>query len=438
MSKEYLSGKTAVKIAASIEQAIESGSLTEGDLLPSVREAAALLGVNRNTVTQAYARLRERGWVYGRGRGGTRVTPVHEEGEPLSKPATIPGTVDLASGNIDSTLLPSLQRAAAAVDWRQTGYDHTGEIPELIDLFRGLLQRDGLPADSLMLGHSALDLIERALRVRTQVGARVLVEDPAWPPLVALLRSLGFSVEPVPLDEQGAIPEELAERLEGGAAAVVLTPRAQNPTGIDLSIERQQRIQAALKGHPQTLLILDDHWGPLSDAPPPIITPGLPSWLLVRSVSKFLGPDLRLAISTGDADTIKRMTRQFALGPRWVSRLVQRLAVKLLNDEHTETQLKSARAVYSSRRAALVDALRRRGLTASSGSGVNLWLPVKEEAAMVERMAARGYTVQAGQPFRLRAAPGLRISVGNLPPEKADDVAQALADSLLGPSTPFV
>lgn len=438
MCKEYIHGKTAVKIAASIEQAIVSGYLTGGDLLPSVREAAAVLGVNRNTVTQAYARLRERGWVYGRGRGGTRVTPVHEEGEPFSKASAMPGTVDLASGNIDPTLLPSLQRAAAAVDWRQTGYDHTGEVPELIDLFRDLLRRDGLPATSLMLGHSALDLIERALRLRTQVGARVLVEDPAWPPLVALLRSLGFVVEPVPLDDQGAVPEALADRLGAGATAVVLTPRAQNPTGIDLPIERQQQIQAVLQDHPQTLLILDDHWGPLSDAPAPIVAPGLPAWLLVRSVSKFLGPDLRLAISTGDPDTIKRMTRQFTLGPRWVSRLVQRMAAQLLKDEHTEAQLKTARATYSTRRTALVEALRRRGLSVSSGSGVNLWLPVKDETAMVERMAARGYTVQAGQPFRLGTAPGLRISVGNLPSEKADDVAQALADSMLGPSTPQV
>lgn len=438
MGKEYLEGKTAVNIAASIEHAIRSGRLTGDDLLPSVREAAALLGVNRNTVTQAYARLRERGWVYGRGRGGTRVMPVYEEGEALGGPPAFPGTVDLASGNIDPSLLPSLRCAVAAVDWQQTGYDRSGEDPELLDLFREVLAREGIPADAMMLGHSALDLIERALRVRAQMGERVLVEDPVWPPLLALLRSLGLAVEPVPLDDYGVMPEELADDLGADVAAVVLTPRAQNPTGVDLPAGRLERIQDVLRDYPGTLLILDDHWGPLSEAPPPTVGSGLPAWLLVRSVSKFLGPDLRLAVATGDADTVNRMARQFALGPRWISRLVQRIAVELLRDEHTEAQLQAARSTYAQRRTALVEALQRRGLSVTSGSGVNLWLSVKNEAVMVERMTARGYTVQAGQPFRLRAGPGLRISIGNLPAEDADTVAQALADSTRGGSTPIV
>ncbi|XOZ33659.1 aminotransferase class I/II-fold pyridoxal phosphate-dependent enzyme [Halomonadaceae bacterium KBTZ08] len=433
-----MAGKTAVNIAASIERAIQSGHLSGGDALPSVREAAVLLGVNRNTVTQAYARLRERGWVYGRGRGGTRVMPLQEEGDALCGASVFPGTVDLASGNIDPALLPPLNRAVASVDWQQTGYDRAGEDPELLGLFRDTLAREGIPTDAMMLGHSALDLIERGLRARAQAGDRVLVEDPAWPPLLALLRSLGLVVEPVPLDDQGAMPAQLADRIGGDVAAIVLTPRAQNPTGIDLPAERLERIQGVLREHPRTLLILDDHWGPLSEAPPPVIGSGLPAWLLVRSVSKFLGPDLRLAVAAGDADTVHRMARQFSLGPRWVSRMVQRVAVALLRDAHTETQLQAARSTYTQRRTALVEALQKQGFPGTTGSGINLWVPVKNEAAMVERMTSRGYTVQAGQPFRLRAAPGVRLSVGNLPAEEAEAVAQALAASTLGASTPMV
>lgn len=438
MSKDYLEGKTAVKIAESIEHAIQRGRLSGGDSLPSVREAALILGVNRNTVAQAYSRLRERGWVFGRGRGGTRVMPLQEEGVALGEAPAFPGAVDLASGNIDSSLLPSLKRAAAEVDWQQTGYDRFGEDPELLGLFRNMFASEGVPVESMMLGHSALDLIERALRGRAQIGDKVLVEDPVWPPLLALLRSLGLVVEPVPLDEQGAMPEELAHRLGASVAAVVLTPRAQNPTGIDLPAGRLERIQFALRDYPRTLLILDDHWGPLSEAPPPVIGSGASAWLLVRSVSKFLGPDLRLAVVTGDADTVSRMARQFALGPRWVSRLVQRMAVQLLRSEHTAMQLQAARATYASRRKALIDALLRHGFRVSSGSGINLWLPVKNEAMMVERMAARGYRVQAGQPFRLRSGPGIRISVGSLPADDAEVVAGTVADCFIGASTPMV
>lgn len=438
MVKEYLEGKTAVKIAASIERAVQSGHLAGDDPLPSVREAAVMLGVNRNTVAQAYARLRDRGWVYGRGRAGTRVMPRYEDGAALGDPQSMAGTVDLASGNIDAALLPSLKRAVAAVDWQQTGYDRSGEDPELLSLFRDILTRDGLPTEAVMLGHSALDLIERALRVSAQMGETVLVEDPAWPPLLALLRSLGLVVEPVPVDDQGVNTEALIDKIGAGVAAVVLTPRAQNPTGFDLPADRLERIQTVLKDHPRTLLILDDHWGPLSIAPPPVVTPGASNWLLVRSVSKFLGPDLRLAVATGDTDTINRMSRQFALGPRWVSRLVQRIAVELLRDEQTEAQLQTARATYAGRRQAMAAALQRQGFSVGGGSGINLWLAVQDEAVMVERMKALGFSVQAGQPFRISAKPGLRISIGNLPLEEADAVAEALAKSRLGASTPMV
>lgn len=126
------------------------------------------------------------------------------------------------------------------------------------------------------------------------------------------------------------------------------------------------------------------------------------------------------------------------MGPRWVSRVVQRVAVQLLRSEQTKSRLQAARATYASRHAALVDALRRQGFPASSGSGVNLWLPVKNEAVMVERMIAHGYRVQAGQPFRLRSGPGIRISVGNLAAEEAGVVAAALADCALTASTPMV
>lgn len=438
MDKDYLSGTSAVQIAGSVEQAIRAGRLAGDDPLPPIREAAARLGVNRNTVAQAYGLLRDRGLVYGRGRGGTRVTPAPDVGQELSVVRTAPDALDLASGNIDASLLPSLARAAARMQWQQTGYDRAGEDPELLDLFRATFRDEAVPAEHLMLGHSALDLVERALRGHIQPGSRVLVEDPVWPPLLALLRSLGVVVDPVPVDEQGVVPDKLAQGLGPAVAAVVLTPRAQNPTGLDLPVERLEAIQRTLQDHPHVLLILDDHWGPLSAAPAPRIDPALSGWLLIRSVSKFLGPDLRLAVATGDGMTIARMARQFSVGPRWVSRLVQRMAIELWRDEETHAQVATARRTYAERRQALLDALRRNGFRPSDGSGVNLWLGVRDEAAIVERMAHRGYAIQGGQPFRLRSSPGVRLSIGNMPVPEALAIAAALRESSEGAATPLV
>ncbi|WP_181798438.1 GntR family transcriptional regulator, partial [Streptomyces sp. WELS2] len=80
MLGEYrIEGRGAAEIAVSVERAVGSGGLAPGQLLPPLRELAARLGVNPNTVAAAYRILRERGVIETAGRRGSRVR---------SKPAT--------------------------------------------------------------------------------------------------------------------------------------------------------------------------------------------------------------------------------------------------------------------------------------------------------------------------------------------------------------
>jgi molybdate-binding protein/DNA-binding transcriptional regulator YhcF (GntR family) len=60
-------------IAAEIVRRVAVGDLTPGARLPPVRQAAALWGVNLNTVQRAYAHLAAQGIVETHGGGGTRV-----------------------------------------------------------------------------------------------------------------------------------------------------------------------------------------------------------------------------------------------------------------------------------------------------------------------------------------------------------------------------
>ncbi|WP_415624003.1 GntR family transcriptional regulator, partial [Mycobacterium intermedium] len=76
-----IEGTGAESIAANIEEAISRGALAPGATLPPIREVAADLGVNANTVAAAYRLLRERGAVETAGRRGTRVR---------DRPATTP------------------------------------------------------------------------------------------------------------------------------------------------------------------------------------------------------------------------------------------------------------------------------------------------------------------------------------------------------------
>ena len=431
MGHTYLSGDTAVKIAMSIEDAVRDDRARQGDRLPSVREAAALLGVNRNTVGAAYTRLRDAGLIVGGlGRGGMRIastTPF--EARELELPE---GVCDLASGNVDASLLPNLESVLASVDLTPTGYDAEGDDAALLALACARLGAEGLPTQNMCFLSGALDAIERAVRAHLRPGATVLVEDPGFPPLYELLRSLGMKLRPVSLDQEGPDASSLADGLRAGAAAVVITPRAQNPYGCDVSLERAAELSTIFAGYPECLLIIDDHWGPLAEGPLALRPRENGHWIFVRSVSKFLGPDYRLAIAIGDETTIARVRRQQALGPRWVSRLLQRMATALWQSPATDELLVAARAAYRERRTSLLDGLANAGVTASGASGVHVWVPVPRESDVVQAMLARGWAVQAGEPFRLESGPAVRIGVSNLTTVSARRVAVDLAQCLTG------
>src|ERR1043166_2751395 len=103
----YLTGSTAVKIAASAEAAVASGKIAAGDRLPPVRDLAKQLNVNPATIAAAYRLLQERGIAFAEGRRGTIIRAASPASPPV--PVTLPPNVrDLASGNPAADLVPNL------------------------------------------------------------------------------------------------------------------------------------------------------------------------------------------------------------------------------------------------------------------------------------------------------------------------------------------
>ena len=104
-----ITGNTAQDIQDNIRTLIKEGQLQEGDFLPSVRELAEQLGVNRNTVAAAYKNLVAMGIVISKGRLGTQVKSYQSSRLLEGFQPLLQGTVDLAHGNPKRELLPSLK-----------------------------------------------------------------------------------------------------------------------------------------------------------------------------------------------------------------------------------------------------------------------------------------------------------------------------------------
>jgi DNA-binding transcriptional MocR family regulator len=242
-----------------------------------------------------------------------------------------------------------------------------------------------------------------------------------------LLNALSLVAVPVLVDDQGLEPAEL-RRAVRSCDAVIVTPRAQNPTGAALTPKRARELRSVLATRPAVVVIEDDHAGPAAGAEYlSVIDRGREKWAVVRSVSKWLGPDLRVALLASDPRTHARVQGRQMLGARWVSHILQRVVAQIWRDKVT---LRAGR-VYTERREALLQALAERGIPARGVSGLNVWIPVAEESATVQALLLLGWAVKAGERYRIASAPAIRVTVATLEPKDAsrfaDDLARVIA-----------
>ncbi|MFE6281544.1 aminotransferase class I/II-fold pyridoxal phosphate-dependent enzyme [Streptomyces sp. NPDC057877] len=431
MLEDYpISGRRAAEISASVERAVGSGALEPGQLLPPMRELATRLGVNPNTVAAAYRTLRERGVIETAGRRGSRIR---------AKPATtgreeirvdVPeGVRDLSDGNPDPALLPSLAGVFAAAaergDREPVLYGADPVDPELARLARADLDAGGVPDGPVAVASGSLDAIERVLAVHLKPGDTVAVEDPGWGGLLDLVPALGLRTRPVGVDGDGPLPDAVRDALAAGARALIVTDRAQNPTGASVSGTRARALRSVLREHPETLLIEDDHGHGIVDLPLHPLAGGTRHWAFVRSAAKAYGPDLRLAVLTGDGVTLDRVRGRQRLGPGWVSRITQGAVARLWALGAVDAR--AVAAAYGRRRDALIAALAPRGVPAYGRSGLNVWIPVPDETGAVARLLHSGWAVAPGARFRLDAPPGIRVTVSTLREREVGPLAEAIA-----------
>lgn len=446
--------RTPAGLAAEIARLVSDGTVAPGERLPTVRDVAAALGVSTGTVAAAWRALADAGVVFSRGRAGTFVRAERREwlsprvqgmsadrvpGAPrgLGTGRDVPALrLDLSLGTPDPTMLPSIERALARARPRaDTGrYHDLPVLPDLSDVLREQWPVRGVEALTVVDG--ALDGISRTLDQVVRFGDRVAVESPGFPYFFDLIEAAGAVPITLEADADGVLPASLARALALGPSAVLLQPRAQNPTGVSMSMERARRLASVLVSVPggtRVTVIEDDHSALIASAPPVTLALWLPSQVVhVRGFSKSHGPDLRIAALGGRSAIVDRIVRRRMLGPGWTSRLLQSVLHELLTDPRSTAPVRTARLIYRDRLDRLAAALRRLGIDVGDPDGINLWMPVRDERAAVVRAAAEGIGIAAGSPFVIDPetaephAGRVRVTAGSVV-ENVRLVAEALA-----------
>nr|WP_246498133.1 aminotransferase class I/II-fold pyridoxal phosphate-dependent enzyme [Natronoglycomyces albus] len=345
------------------------------------------------------------------------------------------GVIDLSHGEPDTSLLPDLTHAISQLPTRAINYHQGGPVPELLELAREVLSRDGVEG-SLTITGGALAAISLSLTTTLNPGDLVAIEDPGWRNVRDMLAASGFRTWGIPVDESGPTANGVAEALAAGARAVIVTNRAQNPTGATISGVRAEELRELLRGHPDLLLIEDDHWAELSQTPLHHIGNVTGKWVFVRSTSKPCGPDLRVAVVAADERTKTFIEGRARLAHGWVSTMLQHLVMSLWRDEEAQRAIEYAGRTYWRRQMVLRNALRENGIPALGHSGLNLWVPVDDEAVTVGAMRDRGYAVAPGSLSRIKTPPGVRITCSQVEERDVADIVEAMVSAVrpAGPS----
>lgn len=434
-----------------IRARIAGGQLTAGERLPPTRELAALLNVNRATVTAAYALLEREGLISGRvGRGSfvLRADPDPGirwesllDGAPAGIVGASPVRISFATSRPPADLFPLEQFRAACEEVMSepafrdvlqlgspAGYEPLREYLLAESRRRGVAR----PTDDLLITNGcqqALDLVRRAI---LKPGDRVAIEDPVYPGLRNLLATSGVQLTALPVDEDGVDPTHL----EAGLKLAAVTPNFQNPTGATLPLERRSDLVRRAREH-GTVLLENDIYGPLRYQGEPL-------------------PSLKLLDDRGDVVMLGSFSKIAFPGLRvgWVlapKPLIAHLAhLKHLTDLHTDqfSQAVLLRFAESGRLQRHVDAMLKAGagrlaavlagcaryLPAGSRftrpqGGMNVWVTLPEPLDthdLLSRAQDGGVAYLPGRYFSIAAAApsALRLSFASLPP---DLIAEGLA-----------
>lgn len=431
---------SAAGIATAVARLVRDGAISTGTRLPKVRDLADTLHVSSATVSAAWKNLRSRGLLEGAGRQGAWISSSAPQVGPRRfdhiSSYWPEGTADLTYATPDPALLPSLEPALAyalSIDPNLHSYARQSITPALKSSIGSCWPFPAQHWLAVSGGYEGLHLLMQGI---STPGERYAVADPASPRTLDILDRCALRPVPVSTDAQGPLPASVEDVLSTGAAGFIYEPRCSALLGVSMTPERREELSAVLARH-DVLIIEDDGTGDISERPLLSLGEQLPEQtILIRSLSKSHGPDLRIAVIGSHLQRpieLARSTLNYGAG--WVSRILQNSSAFLLNDSATCAAVTAARETYAARRTVLAEALAAHGIFPLSHDGLVMAIPVRDDAGAQLVLAAHGYAVTSSELARIkRLQPFIRVTVGALEDDQIPHLANAIAVAANAPS----
>lgn len=191
-------------------------------------------------------------------------------------------------------------------------------------------------------------------------GDVILVESPTY--LGALQAFQGYCprIRMVPCDQEGIIPEELADILKVCQPKFLyVIPNYQNPTGKQMSLERRKDVVHVAEKY--GLLILEDNpYGELryEGDPLPDLKDLYDKVIYLGSFSKVLSPGLRVGFLIAAEEIVRYVERAKEGVDLFSNNLAQRAVYKYIMGKEFRKHILELREIYSLRRDTMLNSLK--------------------------------------------------------------------------------
>ncbi len=392
-------------LLSALRDAVRSGRLAPGSMLPPSRSLAADLGLARNTVAEAYAELVNEGWLASRQGAGTWVlNAAGGQAHPRPRGAPAPPVHNLMPGSPDVSQFPrsewlaSTRRALSAAPTEALRMGDPRGRPELRDALAEYLTRARgvrTSAESIVVCagvRHGVELLARVFRGRGPIA----VEAYCLFVFREALEALEVPTVPIGVDDRGAVVDDL-DGLR--TPAVLLTPAHHSPFGMPLHASRRAAVVDWAQ-RTNGYVFDDDYDGEFRYDRQPIgalqaLCPDRVVYL--GSASKSLSQALRQGWMVLPDNLIDAVLTAAGGQQYYVDALSQLTMADFIASGNYDKHIRRMRMRYRRRRDVLVDALSGFDVGISGlSAGVNLvlTLPCDTEHEVLRRAGEAGIALQ--------------------------------------------
>ncbi len=433
-------------LITALRDAVRSGRLVTGTMLPPSRTLASDLGLARNTVADAYAELVAEGWLASRQGAGTWVVDVAANPVPTRPRGTpvvpthnfMPGSPDVGAFPRDAWLASTRRALTDAPTDALRMSDPRGrvELREALAEYLGRVRGVRTSPESIVICAGTRHAVEILARV-FGAGKPIAVEAYGLFLFREAVAALGVSTVPIRVDEHGAVVDDLAGTT---ASAALLTPAHHFPHGVPLHPARRKAV-VEWAHRTDGYLLEDDYDGEFRyDRQPVGAVQGLDPDRVVYlgSASKSLSPALRLGWMALPDHLIDRVLAAAGGQQFYVNVIAQLTMADFIARGSYDKHIRRMRLSYRHRRDRLVEALAPFDVGiggVSAGLHLLLTLPDGTEHEVIRRAGEAGIALAGLSMLRhpdagptTPATDGIVVSFGT----PAEHAFAAAVDALCG------